>query len=168
MEYLKKASIPEALNLRSEVEILKGTFQNSKIERIKFLKHPFKYLNEKFKITLINKYIKNWKPLIHDFNEAVKNLFKKLIDVIDNCFACILATIILIYGLLAKASLPLIALTHNIHIIIASLEAVFDQRPKGIEKLINLLKDCSPEQMARAFCEFFGMCQKTGAIKIGF
>ncbi|WP_166919627.1 hypothetical protein [Flavobacterium poyangense] len=147
--------------LKVGIDELKYTIENSDIEKDKFLRNPFSYLRRKTNIVLLD-YIAKSKILVEDFEAAVKYLFRTFKNLLNECLACKLSALLLIYGLLAKYGIAVVATIEFIDQFVNKLEEFFgsvaEDADQFIAELMKVNKQIKPSTIALNFCKAIGTC----------
>lgn len=164
--YLTKEEIE---NLKHELPLINKELNEKPVAKRSFFRNPFRFLSNRFNITLL-KYIGKYKLLINSLNDSVKEVFDIAIEVFNNCFACKLAVLLLIIGILAKFSIPLIGILEFADQIMAKLEEFFEDTSDAANKILEYMKDAvepiRPSTLALKYCQFMGLCRPFEPLKI--
>jgi hypothetical protein len=152
----------ESDNLKEEMKKVQLLLEKDASARVSFFKNPFLFLRQKFNIFLVG-FIADSKEKIEDFNNSVRKLFDRLKEVFNECFACKLSALIIIYGLLAKYGVAMLGFLEIADQIISKLDEFFGNTSKRandwIEKLKNSLDEIKPSTLALRFCQDIGLCR---------
>jgi hypothetical protein len=156
----------ELEELRKEMPQIQNLLENDLIARDNFFKNPFLFLRRKFNLFIIAR-IADFKELISSFNRTVITMFQKLKSFFDSCFACKFSCVILIYGVLAKLSIPVELLFEKIDSILEVIETFFKGTGKKsnfrIKKIKNLTDQIRPSTLALRFCIVSEYCEDSNS-----
>jgi hypothetical protein len=108
--------------------------------------------------------IADFKDKIDDFNESVRRIFNRVGEIINKCFACKLASLIIIYGMLSKYAIAMSGFLEVIDQIVSKLEVFFggtgDKANEWLERIKKAHNDIKPSTLALRFCHSFGLCRQ--------
>jgi len=153
--------------IKKDMPELQRELSQDEEKRTRFFSNPFKYLRERYNWKILAR-IADVKELIDDFNESVKKMFDKLKTVFNQCFGCKFSCLLIIYGALAKLSLPITAVLGKIDAFVSLLLGFFSNTSKEanevvrkIQKGIDFLK---PSGLAIKFCQIIQACPEYDVI----
>lgn len=148
-------------NLQNQIPEVQNLLKQDKSAKTAFFKNPFKFLREKFNISLMG-LIADFKSLIRRFNQSAKELFNKLTEQFDGCFACKLSALIIIYATLAKLGGLTVIAIELVDKFVELLQISITNKGTSIDKFIEKLKwvaeTIKPSRLAEVFCKELGPC----------
>lgn len=152
----------EEEQLREAMPKIKTLLENNYEAADRLLDSPLTFLRKHFKIRLLD-FIAKRKDATKSFEDSVRALFERFNKIFNECFACKLAALIILHGLLAKYNIALVLLSESVDKIVGILGDFFGGTSKQADEFLEYIekqvKKLKPSSLALEFCRFIGACE---------